>query len=157
MERKTTIQGNRPNKLEGNDESENIVSDAAPAMSSTGYDASRESVKSAGGKPDSMNEEINSLKTDLLSLKQSLANLTSKAASNTIGMATDATSKVSDSVTGAASLIADKSTDMATAVSKGARSLSVEVEEMTRRNPLPALAGAVVVGMLIGMASRGRS
>jgi ElaB/YqjD/DUF883 family membrane-anchored ribosome-binding protein len=156
MERKTPPQGYRPSKLESNDESDsdtNIASSVARAEDFT----SDKPPKSAGMSPDSIKDDIQSLKSDLLSLKESLASLTSTAATNTMGLASDAASKVTDTVSDAASLIAEKSSNMASVASKGAQSLSVEVEDLTRRNPLAALAGAVVIGLLIGMASRGRS
>lgn len=108
------------------------------AVASAAYETAHDMGETAS---DAVNEQINSLKSELASLKESLADATSKAAS-----------AVSDS----ASAIVGRSTEMATAAVDKAKSMSVEVEEMTRRNPLPALAGAVVIGMLIGMASRGR-
>ena len=72
-------------------------------------------------------------------------------------MATEAAAKVGEKVSDTANLIAEKSSDMASAATQGAKSLSVEMEDITRRNPLAALAGAVVLGLLLGMASRGRS
>lgn len=156
MERKSTS-GNRSSKLEGHDESENIFSDVAPAMSSPTYDVSQDLLKTSDMGSTSVTDEISSLKSDLQSIKQSLASLTSKASSSAMGMASDATSKMSETVSGVASTIAEKSTDIASAASRGASSLTAEVEDITRRNPLPALAGAVAVGMLVGMAARGRN
>lgn len=155
MERKTPLTTQRPTTLESLSESSSRFSDVV--AHSAGFDSSDDSVKSAVSAQDSPDESIISLKAELQALKEAIAKLTSKAANNTIGLANDATTKVVDSVSGAASMIAEKSADVATAASRSAQSLSGEVEELTRRNPLPALAGAVIVGMLIGMVSRGRN
>ena len=112
MERKTFTSANRPGPSVGTEESENIFSASAA---------------SSPGKAGALDDEMKALKSDLESLKVSLANLTSKAASNTLDVASTATSKVTDSVTGAAGMIAEKSSDIATAASKGAQSLFWDV------------------------------
>jgi ElaB/YqjD/DUF883 family membrane-anchored ribosome-binding protein len=157
MERKTPAPGYRSSKFSSSEESDTVKSDVTSLEASNEDFASGNVHKSAGMASDSMNEDIQSLKTDLASLKESIASLTSSAATTTMGMASDAASKVSETVSDAASVIAEKSSNMASVATKGAQSLSVEVEDLTRRNPLAALAGAVVLGLLIGMASRGRS
>lgn len=156
MERKTSTQGYRPSKLGLSEESETATAELAPSATSSEDFGAGSEFKSPGA-PDSMNQDILALKADLASLKESIASLTSNAATSTLGVASDAASKVSETVSDAASAIAEKSSSMASAATKGAQSLSVEVEDLTRRNPLAALAGAVVLGLLLGMASRGRN
>ena len=46
---------------------------------------------------------------------------------------------------------------MASAAKDQAKSFASELETMGRRNPLGAMAAAVMVGVLIGLISRGRS
>ena len=156
MERKTSTQGYRPGKLGSSEESETANSDIVSSGTSNEDFGARSEFKSVGMGSDSMNQDIMSLKADLASLKESIASLTSNAATTTLGMASDAATKVSETVSDAATAIAEKSSNMASVATKGAQSLSVEVEDLTRRNPLAALAGAVVLGLLLGMASRGR-
>jgi ElaB/YqjD/DUF883 family membrane-anchored ribosome-binding protein len=61
---------------------------------------------------------------------------------------------VADQVGDAASDLAGKGAEMASAVSDRAKSFASELENMARRNPVGAIAGAVVVGVLIGLLGR---
>jgi ElaB/YqjD/DUF883 family membrane-anchored ribosome-binding protein len=157
MERKTPSQSDRPGRISRGEEIETAYSEIAPSGTPNEDFPSNDSNESTRISSNSIHDDIQSLKSDLAALKESIASLTSTAATSTMGMASDAASKVSEKVSDAATLIAEKSSDMASVASQGAKSLSVEVEDLTRRNPLAALASAVVVGLLIGMASRGRS
>jgi ElaB/YqjD/DUF883 family membrane-anchored ribosome-binding protein len=56
----------------------------------------------------------------------------------------------------AASGLADKSSELATSVKAQAKTFASELEAMARRNPLGTIAGALLVGVVIGMMSRGR-
>jgi ElaB/YqjD/DUF883 family membrane-anchored ribosome-binding protein len=134
----------------GSDDSNGLSENLSPTP-----DASSPNSPNYGS--NTFNQDIESLKADLASLKESIAALTSSTASSTMDMATEAAAKVEEKVSDTANLIAEKSSDMASAATQSAKSLSVEMEDITRRNPLAALAGAVVLGLLLGMASRGRS
>ena len=57
----------------------------------------------------------------------------------------------------AASGVADKSSEFATSATTHAKTFASELEAMARRNPLGTIAGALLVGVVIGMMSRGRS
>jgi ElaB/YqjD/DUF883 family membrane-anchored ribosome-binding protein len=61
---------------------------------------------------------------------------------------------VADQVGGVASDLADRGAGMASAASDQAKSFASELENMARRNPIGAIAGAVVVGVLIGLMGR---
>jgi ElaB/YqjD/DUF883 family membrane-anchored ribosome-binding protein len=56
----------------------------------------------------------------------------------------------------AASGLADKSSEFATSAKVQAKTFASELEAMARRNPLGTIAGALLVGIVIGMMSRGR-
>jgi hypothetical protein len=56
----------------------------------------------------------------------------------------------------AASGVAEAGSELATSAKEHAKTLASELETMARRNPLGALAGALFVGVIIGMMSRGR-
>ena len=56
----------------------------------------------------------------------------------------------------AASGVADMSSDLATSAKEHAKTFASELEGMAKRNPLGTLAGALVVGVVIGLMSRGR-
>jgi ElaB/YqjD/DUF883 family membrane-anchored ribosome-binding protein len=48
-------------------------------------------------------------------------------------------------------------TEMADAATQQVKTFASELEAMTRRNPIGTIAGAVVVGILIGLLARGRT
>ena len=56
----------------------------------------------------------------------------------------------------AASGLADKSSELATSAKAQAKTFASELEAMARRNPLGTIVGALLVGVVIGMMSRGR-
>lgn len=61
---------------------------------------------------------------------------------------------MTDQVGGVASDLAGKGAEMASAASDQAKSFASELENMARRNPIGAMAGAVMVGVLIGLLGR---
>ena len=64
---------------------------------------------------------------------------------------------VTSQVGAAASNIADKSSEMAQAASEQAKTFASELEKVARANPLGALAGALLAGVVIGLIGRSRS
>jgi hypothetical protein len=67
-------------------------------------------------------------------------------------MSEAAASQVGDAASGAA----DTGADLAASAKQHARTLASELEAMARRNPLGTIAGTLMVGVIIGMMSRGR-
>jgi ElaB/YqjD/DUF883 family membrane-anchored ribosome-binding protein len=55
-----------------------------------------------------------------------------------------------------ASGLADTGSDLASSAKDHAKSFASELEGMARRNPLGTIAGALLVGVVIGMMFRGR-
>jgi ElaB/YqjD/DUF883 family membrane-anchored ribosome-binding protein len=53
-----------------------------------------------------------------------------------------------------ASDVAGRSAEMASAASDQAKTFASELESMARRNPIGAIAGALLVGVLIGLMGR---
>jgi ElaB/YqjD/DUF883 family membrane-anchored ribosome-binding protein len=49
------------------------------------------------------------------------------------------------------------SSDLANSAKEQAKTFASELEGMARRNPLGTIAGALIVGVVIGLMSRGRS
>jgi ElaB/YqjD/DUF883 family membrane-anchored ribosome-binding protein len=56
----------------------------------------------------------------------------------------------------AASGLADKGSELAGSAKAQVKTFASELEAMARRNPLGTVAGALLVGVVIGMMSRGR-
>jgi hypothetical protein len=69
---------------------------------------------------------------------------------NTVGDAIDRGQAAVSQATGAAG-------DMAKSASHQITTFALELEAMTKRNPLGILAGAVMAGVLIGVLARGRA
>jgi len=109
--------------------------------------AATEAMNSAGS-------DLLSLRADLNSLKDTVARFVSQAGSEAAKSARDVTSDITDKVGGVASDLAGKGAEMASEVSDQAKSFASEIENIARRNPIGAIAGAVVVGVLIGLLGR---
>ncbi len=103
--------------------------------------AAAEAMNSAGS-------DLQSLRTDLNSLKNTLAKFMSQAGSEA------AKSARGGQVGSVAGDLADKGAETASAAFDRAKSFGSELENMARRNPIGALAGAVVIGVLIGLMGR---
>jgi ElaB/YqjD/DUF883 family membrane-anchored ribosome-binding protein len=93
--------------------------------------------------------DLDGLRKDLDSLKDTVSKFVSQAG--------DVSSSVATKVGNAASSLAESGSDMASAATDQAKSFASELEGMGRRNPLGAMAAALLVGVMIGVISRGRS
>ena len=109
--------------------------------------AAAEAMNSAGS-------DLQSLRTDFNGLKDTFARFMSQAGGEAAKSAREVTSNVAGQVGSVASDLADKGAEMASTASDRAKSLGAEFESMARRNPIGALAGAVVIGVLIGLMGR---
>ena len=103
----------------------------------------------------SSEEEIRSLRDQLKTAQETLAETTKQAASTAKKFVSDAASSISDSVGAAASDVSDKSVKVATAVADGTTDVAKKLEQYTRSNPMIALAAALAVGLLIGSRASG--
>lgn len=106
---------------------------------------------------DGLNETVSELRRDLASLKDDLARLASQASGEAAKTIRNVGERVASQVGGAASGVADASFDFASSANERAKTFTSELEGMARRNPLNTIAGALLVGVIIGMMSRGRS
>jgi ElaB/YqjD/DUF883 family membrane-anchored ribosome-binding protein len=91
-----------------------------------------------------INADLNTLRTDFNNLKDTVTDYISKTGSDAIDSAKKATTDV-----------ANKASDLASAASEQAKTFASELERMGRNNPLGAIAGAVLVGVVIGLIGRG--
>jgi ElaB/YqjD/DUF883 family membrane-anchored ribosome-binding protein len=90
---------------------------------------------------------LKALQSDLDDLKETVEKLISRGSSETAKSARE----VAGQVSAAASDIAERGAHVASAAADQAKTLVTELENIVRRNPPGALAGSVVVGILIGM------
>jgi ElaB/YqjD/DUF883 family membrane-anchored ribosome-binding protein len=108
------------------------------------------------GAHDTSSEEINKLRQDFASLKDTFARFASQAggtAKTVRGLTQTAVSQVGSAASG----VADAGSELASSAKEHAKTFASELEGMARRNPLGTIAGALLVGVIIGMISRGRN
>ena len=99
---------------------------------------------------------LSELRQDMASLKSTISRFASQAGDDAAKTVRGASQTLAAQVGGAASGVADMSSDLATSAKEHAKTFASELEGMARRNPLGTLAGALVVGVVIGLLSRGR-
>jgi ElaB/YqjD/DUF883 family membrane-anchored ribosome-binding protein len=91
-----------------------------------------------------INADLNNLRADFNALKDTVTDYISKTGTDALDSAKKATSDV-----------ANKASDLASAATEQAKTFASELERMGRNNPLGAIAGAVLVGVVIGLIGRG--
>src|SRR5262249_35237404 len=106
--------------------------------------------------PDGLSTEMSNLRRDVASLKDTFARLASQVGGEMAKTARGVRQTVASQVGGATSGGTDASSGLASAAKEHAKTLVAEFEGMARRNPLGTIAGALLVGVIIGMMSRGR-
>ena len=115
-----------------------------------------DSVRRGAGALDSsipeLRSELQSLRSDLNSLIDTVAKLVSHAGSE----AGKSAREVTYNAAGEVSDLAGKGVEMASAATELAKTVASDLELMVRRNPVGAMAGAVIVGGLIGLMVRRR-
>jgi uncharacterized protein YjbJ (UPF0337 family)/ElaB/YqjD/DUF883 family membrane-anchored ribosome-binding protein len=98
--------------------------------------------------------DFKTLRDDLNSLTDTVTKFISQAGNEAAKSAREITSNVAGQVGSVAGEMADKGAHIAAATTQQAKTFAAELENMARRNPLGAIAGAVIVGVLIGMMGR---
>jgi ElaB/YqjD/DUF883 family membrane-anchored ribosome-binding protein len=115
----------------------------------------KEAVSNAASEAmDSAAADWQSLRNDLNGVKDTVAKFMTQAGTEAARTARDVTSNVAGQVTTAATNMAGSSAEMASAANEQAKAFASEVETVIRRNPIGAMAGAVLVGILIGLVGR---
>ena len=105
---------------------------------------------------DDLGETLSQLSRDVASLKNTFALLASQAGGEAVKTMRNMSDAVASQVGEAAGGVADTSSDLATSAKQHAKTFASELEAMARRNPLGTIAGTLVVGVIIGMMTRGR-
>ena len=99
---------------------------------------------------------LSELRQDMASLKSTISRFASQAGDDAAKTVRGASQTLASQVGSAASGVADMSSDLASSAKEHAKTFASELEGMAKRNPLGTLAGALVVGVVIGLMSRGR-
>jgi ElaB/YqjD/DUF883 family membrane-anchored ribosome-binding protein len=103
---------------------------------------------------DSAAADLQALRNDLNNLKDTMTKFISQAGNEAAKSAREITSNVAGQVGNVANDVANQGASMASAATEQAKTFATELESMARRNPLGAIAGAVILGVLIGMMGR---
>jgi ElaB/YqjD/DUF883 family membrane-anchored ribosome-binding protein len=103
---------------------------------------------------DSAGSDLTALRADLNGLKDTVAKFITQVSSEAAKSAREITSSVADQVGGVATDYVGKGAEMTSAASEQAKTVASELESMARRNPLGAIAGAVLIGVFIGLLGR---
>jgi ElaB/YqjD/DUF883 family membrane-anchored ribosome-binding protein len=118
------------------------------------------SVGSAAGSTDagheSLSQDVSKLRLDLANLNDTLARVTSQMGGEAVKTVRNLGQTVASQVGSAASGVTEAGSELAANAKEHAKTFASELEGMARRNPLGTVAGALFVGVIIGMMSRGR-
>jgi ElaB/YqjD/DUF883 family membrane-anchored ribosome-binding protein len=98
--------------------------------------------------------DLKALRNDLNNLTDTVMKFISQAGNEAAKSAREITSNVAGQVGSVASDMAAKGATIASSTTHQAKTFAAELEDIARRNPLGAVAGAIVVGVLIGMMGR---
>jgi ElaB/YqjD/DUF883 family membrane-anchored ribosome-binding protein len=97
---------------------------------------------------DNLSADVARLREDIAAIQQTMSKFASEAGGQAVKTAQDVGSAV-------ASQVGDVASEMASAAKDQAKTLVSEVESMARRNPLGTVGATLLVGVIIGMMSRG--
>jgi ElaB/YqjD/DUF883 family membrane-anchored ribosome-binding protein len=116
--------------------------------------AASDAMDSAGGDFKALQNDLNNLKDTVTKFISQAGNQASKSARDITSNVAGQVGTMANDMANRASDMASRGADMASAATEQAKGFAGEVENMVRRNPLGALAGAVVLGVLIGTMGR---
>src|SRR5262249_38735439 len=108
------------------------------------------------GRHGSQSEEINKLRQDVASLKDTIARIASQTSGDAVKTVRNLAQSAASQVGSAASGVADTGTELASSANQHVKPFASELEAMAQRNPLGTIAGALLIGVVIGMISRRR-
>ena len=113
-----------------------------------------QSAAEAGDAAKDVGADLKALREDLKHLRETVSKLMLDVKSEAGRQAREYSASVVGAVSDKAADIAERGAAAAGAATAQAKSLAGELEGITRRNPLGALAGALCIGVVIGMMRR---
>jgi len=109
------------------------------------------------GPADVLGEVMGQFSRDVASLKDTFTRLASQLGDAGTKTVRNVSQTVASQIGSATSGMVDTGSDLASSAREHAKTFASELESMARRNPLGTIAGALLVGVIIGMMSRARS
>ena len=110
----------------------------------------------AGAAQDRLAEDVSSLRADMSRMHETFSNFVSETGGHAARTARSVGQAVVSQVGSTASGLANTGAEMASSATEQLKTFATELEDIARRNPLGALAGALAVGIAIGLIVRGR-
>ena len=140
--------------MNSNVSSEQTSRRPAPSEPSLGSTSARSDAENI--RRDGFAETLSQLSREIASLKVTFALLALQTGGEAAKKMRNMSEALASQVGDAASGVADTGSDLATSAKQHAKTFASELEVMARRNPLGTIAGTLVVGVIIGMMTRGR-
>jgi len=109
-----------------------------------------------GAARDRLAQDVSSLRADMSKLHDILSRFASEAGGQAARTARNVGQTVASQVSSTASGLAAGGADAASSATGQIKAFAAELEGIARKNPLGALAGALAVGIVIGLIVRGR-
>ena len=140
--------------MNSNVSSEQTSRRPAPSEPSLGSTSARSDADDI--RRDGFAETLSQLSREIANLKDTFALLASQTGGEAAKKMRNMSEALASQVGDAAGGVADTGSDLATSAKQHAKTFASELEAMARRNPLGTIAGTLVVGVIIGMMTRGR-
>jgi ElaB/YqjD/DUF883 family membrane-anchored ribosome-binding protein len=115
-----------------------------------------ESTSTFAASEDVARDGLSDIRRDIAGLKESIARMASQAGGDAAEKVRGMGQTFASQVGSAASGVADAGSDLAASAKEQVKTFASELETMARRNPLGTIAGALLVGVVIGLITRGR-
>ena len=112
--------------------------------------------RTVGATDDRLSEDVSSLRADMHKMHDTLSKLVSAAGGQAAQTVRNVGQAVASQVTSTAGGSARTSAEVASSATEQLKTFASELEDIARKNPLGALAGALAVGIVIGLVVRGR-
>lgn len=112
--------------------------------------------RSAQNAGENLADDMSKLRTDIAAMQQTMAKFMAEASNEAAKSARSIGQTVASQITSATGDIVQAGSDVATQAKDQMKTFASELESTARKNPLGTLAATLVVGVVIGMMSRGR-
>jgi ElaB/YqjD/DUF883 family membrane-anchored ribosome-binding protein len=112
---------------------------------------------SAHAAGDSLADDVARLRHDIANMQQTLAKFAAETRGEAMKTAQNLGSAVASQVGDAASQAGESATQYAQAATQQVKTFASEMETMARKNPLGTIGATLLVGIVIGMMTRGRA